>query len=80
MNGVDAVIFTGGIGENAFDLRRNVCSNMEFLGIKIDEDKNIEMNGKLCNFSAPDAKVQCWIIPTNEELLIARDTLELVSK
>lgn len=80
MNGVDAVIFTGGIGENAFDLRRNVCSNMEFLGIKIDEDKNVEMNGKLCNFSAPDAKVQCWIIPTNEELLIARDTLELVSK
>jgi len=80
MNGLDAVIFTGGIGENAFDIRRDVCSNMDFLGIKIDEDKNKEMNGNLCNFSAKDASVQCWVVPTNEELLIARDTLELISK
>jgi len=80
MNGLDAVIFTGGIGENAFDLRRDVCYNMDFLGIKINESLNSEMNGKLCNISDEGASVQCWILPTNEELLIARDTLELISE
>lgn len=78
MNGLDAIIFTGGIGENAWDLRQEVCENMEFFGIKIDSKLNKEMNGKGCKFSTEDAKVQCWIVPTNEELLIARDTLELV--
>ena len=80
MNGLDAVIFTGGIGENAYDLRQDVCADMDFLGIKINEKLNKEMNGKLCNISAEGAKVQTWILPTNEELLIARDTLELISK
>ncbi|MCX7658331.1 MAG: acetate kinase, partial [Oscillospiraceae bacterium] len=80
MNGLDAVIFTGGIGENAWDLRETVCSDMDFFGIKIDKEKNKAQNGKLANISAPDAKVQCWIVPTNEELLIARDTLALISK
>lgn len=80
MNGLDAIIFTGGIGENAWDMREDVCSNMEYLGISIDKAKNKDNNGKLCNFSAPDSKVQTWILPTNEELLIAKDTLELISK
>ncbi|HOV40539.1 MAG TPA: acetate kinase [Oscillospiraceae bacterium] len=80
MNGLDAVIFTGGIGENAWDLRETVCSDMDFFGIKIDKEKNKAQNGKLANISAPDATVQCWIVPTNEELLIARDTLALISK
>lgn len=80
MNGLDAVIFTGGIGENAWDLRQAVCGNMDFFGIKIDEKLNKEKNGQLCNLTAEGAKVQCWIVPTNEELLIARDTLELISK
>lgn len=80
MNGLDAVIFTGGIGENAWDLRETVCSDMEFFGIKIDKEKNKAQNRKLANISAPDARVQCWIVPTNEELLIARDTLALISK
>jgi len=80
MNGLDAVIFTGGIGENAWDLRETVCSDMDFFGIKIDKEKNKVQNGKLANISAPDARVQCWIVPTNEELLIARDTLALISK
>lgn len=80
MNGLDAVIFTGGIGENAWDLRETVCSDMDFFGIKIDKEKNKAQNGKLANISAPDARVQCWIVPTNEELLIARDTLALISK
>ncbi len=80
MNGLDAVIFTGGIGENAADLRETVCRDMDFFGIKIDEKLNKEMNGKLCNLTAEGARVQTWILPTNEELLIARDTLELISK
>ena len=80
MNGLDAIIFTGGIGENAWDLRETVCSDMDFFGIKIDLEKNKANNGKLCNISASDSKVQTWIVPTNEELLIARDTLALISK
>lgn len=80
MNGLDAVIFTGGIGENCWDVRRDVCRDMDFFGIKINEELNREMNGKLCNISAEGSRVQVWILPTNEELLIARDTLELISK
>ncbi len=80
MNGLDAVIFTGGIGENAYDVREEVCSDMDFFGIEINKELNKEMNGKLCNISADGAKVQTWILPTNEELLIARDTLALISK
>ena len=53
---------------------------MDFFGIKINEELNREMNGKLCNISAEGSRVQVWILPTNEELLIARDTLELISK
>lgn len=80
MNGIDAVIFTGGIGENAYDVRRDVCADMDFLGIKIDEEKNAGTRGELCNITAQGAKVQTWIVPTNEELLIARDTLELITE
>lgn len=79
MNGVDAVIFTGGIGENAADIRETACSNLDVLGIKIDPEAN-KVRGKLAKISAEDSKAQVWVIPTNEELLIARDTLELVSK
>ena len=79
MNGVDAIIFTGGIGENAPDVRFDVCSDMEYLGIKIDAEVN-NVKGKLTKFSTDDSKVQCWVVPTNEELLIARDTLALITK
>ena len=78
MNGLDAVIFTGGIGENSDDLRADVCRDMEFLGIKLDENANAGMRGKLMKISAPDSKVEVWVVPTNEELLIARDTRDLV--
>lgn len=78
MNGLDAVLFTGGIGENSDDLRLDVCQNMEYLGIKIDEAANNGLRGKLAKISAPDSKVEVWVVPTNEELLIARDTKELV--
>lgn len=80
MNGLDAVIFTGGIGENAPEVRADVCANMDYLGIKLDASKNDGLRGKLCKISADDSKVDVWVVPTNEELLIARDTLALISK
>jgi len=80
MNGLDAVLFTGGIGENAYDVREAVCKDMEFFGIKLDKKANDGLRGKLQKISAPDSKVEVWVVPTNEELLIARDTLALISK
>jgi len=80
MNGLDAVLFTGGIGENAFDLREKVCNDMEFFGIKLDKSVNDGLRGELKKISAPDSKVEVWVVPTNEELLIARDTLALISE
>ena len=79
MNGADAIVFTGGIGENDAPTRKGACENMENLGIIIDDEANKE-RGKLKKISAPESKVQVWVVPTNEELLIARDTLELVNK
>ncbi|MCM1487096.1 MAG: acetate kinase [Firmicutes bacterium] len=77
MNGLDAVIFTGGIGENAADVRADVCRDMDFLGIKLDEALNAKIKGELTKISSADSKVEVWVVPTNEELLIARDTKEL---
>ncbi len=80
MNGVDAVLFTGGIGENAWEVREGVCKDMEYFGIKIDTEVNKGTRGELKKISAPDSKVEVWVVPTNEELLIARDTLAMVTK
>lgn len=79
MGGLDAVIFTGGIGENSAPLREKVCRHMQFLGIELDTDKNIICNSQEMEISMPYSKVKVWIIPTNEELLIARDTKNLVN-
>lgn len=78
MNGLDAVLFTGGIGENAWEVREGVCKEMEYFGIKLDTEKNKSTRGELIKISAPDSKVEVWVVPTNEELLIARDTLAMV--
>ena len=78
MNGLDAVIFTGGIGENAPNCREMVCADMDYLGIKIDNEAN-DFKGELRKISTPDSKVEVWVIPTNEELLIARDTLAMIA-
>lgn len=78
MNGLDAVLFTGGIGENAWEVREGVCKDMEFFGIRIDTEKNKSTRGELIKISTPDSKVEVWIVPTNEELLIARDTLAMI--
>ena len=78
MNGLDAVLFTGGIGENAYEVREAVCKDMEFFGIKLDEKANDGLRGKLQKISAPDSKVEVWVVPTNEELVIARDTFRIL--
>ena len=80
MNGADAILFTGGIGENSWEVREGVCKDMEFFGIKIDYDLNKATKGTLTKLSTPDSKIEVWVVPTNEELLIARDTLALISK
>ena len=76
MNGVDAIVFTGGIGENDATLRAEVCKNLTYLGAVMDADKNAQ-RGEI-KFSTEDSKVSLYVIPTNEELAIARDTLALV--
>ena len=80
MNGLDAVLFTGGIGENSWEVREAVCENMEYFGIKIDNELNRKTRGKLTKLSVPGSKVEVWVVPTNEELLIARDTLAVIGK
>lgn len=77
MNGVDAIVFTAGIGENSSLTRAGACAGMENLGIKIDENKN-NVRGKITEISADNSKVKVYLIPTNEELVIARDTQALL--
>ena len=77
MNGLDAVIFTAGLGENAVDTREEIVSDMEWFGIELDREKN-KVRGKERIVSTDDSKVKVIVIPTNEELMIARDTLSLV--
>lgn len=79
MNGVDVIAFTGGIGENDPELREYVCENLSYMGIKIDKNKN-NLRGSEVKISTDDSKVNVYVIPTNEELAIARDTLRLISK
>ena len=78
MNGVDAVIFTAGIGENGITMRESICKDMDFLGIKIDNDKN-NIRGKDSIISTDDSRIKVLVVPTNEELMIAKDTAEIVS-
>ncbi len=78
MNGADAIIFTAGIGENGITIRKSICKDMEFLGIKIDDNKN-NIRGKDTIISTDDSKVKVLVVPTNEELMIAKDTVEIVS-
>jgi acetate kinase len=80
MNGVDAIVFTGGIGENSDIIRDMVVSDMEFLGIEFDTDKNrTKKRGEAADISKPSSRVKVLVIPTNEELVIARDTRRIVS-
>ena len=78
MGGTDCLVFTGGIGENTPEYRSYVCEKLAFMGVKIDEAKNAT-RGEEIEISTPDSAVKAFVIPTNEELVIARDTLEIVS-
>ena len=79
MNGVDAIAFTAGLGENNGEMRELVCENLGYLGVKLDKEANKE-RGKNMLVSTPDSKVKVFVIPTNEELSIARDTLEIINR
>ena len=79
MNGVDLLVFTAGIGENNPWLRKAICDNLTYLGVKIDDEVNENAHGDVI-FSTPDSKVKVALIPTNEELVIARDTMRIVSE
>jgi acetate kinase len=79
MGGVDAVVFTAGIGENAWKARKGACEGLEFLGIKIDPEKN-KVCCKEAIISNDDSKVKVMVIPTNEEWMIAKDTMEITEK
>ncbi len=80
MNGVDAVVFTGGIGENADDIRDKVCNELSFLGIEIDQEIGKTLvKGKEGELSTENSKVKVYVLPTNEELAIARDTKDIVN-
>jgi acetate kinase len=80
MNGLDCVVFTGGIGENDCSVRYDSCGDLKVLGIAIDKALNDTIHSKLQKISTASSKVEVWVVPTNEELLIARDTKELVEK
>ncbi|HKL37768.1 MAG TPA: acetate kinase [Bacteroidales bacterium] len=79
MNGADAIVFTGGIGENADTTRRGVLQGLDYLGIKLDPQKNDGLRGKEQVISTDDSKVKVIVVPTNEELVIASDTYEIVT-
>ena len=78
MNGADAIVFTAGIGENDIDMRKQICSDLDGLGIELDEEKN-NVRGEERIVSKDSSKVKILVIPTNEELMIAQDTAEIVS-
>lgn len=80
LGGLDILIFTGGVGENQWGTRTAVCKDMEFMGIKLDESRNTGMRGQEMVISAPDSKVTVMVVPTDEELTIAADTMEILGK
>ena len=79
MNGADAIIFTAGIGENDVLIRRMICEQMDALGIELDDELNKQaFKGKCMKISKEGSRIAVWVIPTNEELLLARDTVRIV--
>ena len=77
MNGIDSIVFTGGVGENQINIRKGICQQLEFMGVEIDENLN-NMRGEEKLVSKPTSKVKIYVIPTNEELMIAKETKRLV--
>ena len=79
MQGIDGIAFTAGVGENQCGIRKGICKNLKFMGIEIDDEKN-SVKGEETQISSNNSKIPLWVVPTNEELVIARDTLRLISK
>ena len=79
MGGVDAIVFTAGVGENSVEMRQQICEGLEYMGVKMDTEKN-KVRGREVDVSAADSKVKIFVIPTNEELMIAMDTAALCGK
>ena len=79
MNGVDVIVFTAGVGENSSEIREEICKELCFLGAELDTDKN-NTRGSLSEISTESSKINIYVVPTDEELMIAQDTMELLSK
>jgi acetate kinase len=78
MGGADAVVFTGGIGENSADVRARICEGLEWFGLKLDKNRNEQAIGKEERITTDDSELHAFVIPTDEELLIARDTVRCI--
>jgi acetate kinase len=80
LDGADVIVFTGGIGENQPSFRQRVCGGLEELGIVLDAARNALVRGSEARISAPESRVQIWTVPTNEELIVARQAKQLLSE
>ena len=78
LGGVDVIVFTGGIGENSLRIRESVCCNMEWAGIQLDSKRNEHVDGET-RISSDESRVEIWVVPTNEEIVVARQSAELIS-
>ena len=78
LNGADAIVFTAGIGENAADLRARICDNLDRLGVRLDSERNAAVRAREGVISTPDSTVTVLVIPTNEELVVAREARRLL--
>jgi acetate kinase len=78
LNGLDSLVFTGGIGENDWYIREQICANLDYLGIAIDSEKNRNTQGRENQIGK--GTVEVWVVPTNEEIMVARETFRLVTR
>ncbi|MEZ6148004.1 MAG: acetate/propionate family kinase [Planctomycetaceae bacterium] len=78
LNGANAIVFTGGIGENSERVRRDVCANMDYVGLHLDKERNKHVDGET-KISTEDSRIEIWVVPTNEEIVVARQTVAAVN-
>lgn len=77
LNGIDYIVFTGGVGENEYHIRKGICKQLEFMGVELDEEKN-KVRSEEKEVSKNSSKVKVFVVPTNEELMIAKETAKLI--
>ena len=77
MNGIDVIVFTAGVRENQINIRKDICKYLEWMGVELDEEANNE-RGEEKEISTKNSKIKVWVVPTNEELVIAQDTKNIV--